>query len=75
MRKVTNCNALLIILIEKAQASNNITFIMLLTRIIHAQKKHSPARELTLSPAPLPVAKKATTKPQLSNSWKARSAV
>ena len=52
MRKVLNCNALFIILIGKAQASNNITFIMLLTRTIHAKKKHSPARELTLSLAP-----------------------
>ena len=35
--KVINCNALLTILVEKAQASNNITFIILLTRTIHAQ--------------------------------------
>ena len=75
MGKVNNCNALLIILIEKTQASNNITFIMLLTRTIHAQKKHSPNRELTLSPTPFLLLKKATTKPQLSNGWKARSAV
>ena len=52
MGKVTNCNALLIILIENAQASHNIIFMMLLTGDIHAQKKYSPARELALSLAP-----------------------
>ena len=50
MGKVTNCNALLIILIENAQASNNITFIMLLTGDIHAQKKIFPRQGTSSEP-------------------------